>query len=381
MPQPRQTPYSRQLLTQVSGQRAAMMTTESHVAAATRGAFASVRASVGAPLAAVVDAYGNALSAAQEAGKTSVGRQALRQGVGSIGRHAELVSASERLQASAQGALGAFAGAATTHITQGQRQAVRQATGDAQANILLSAGHHAHQLLVAGAVKAARQAALDQLIGRSQRGGRLGDLLSRLVKDASDRLLERLMQALDTGMGPRTLASWLARDLNLALSQALTIARSELLGSYRAAQLANYRANSDVVQGWVWLAALGSACAACTAMNGTKHSLDEELDSHLNCRCGQAPLTAGWGEILSGLGIDASDLPDTTLYVQSGADWFDDQDAATQRSILGPAKYAAYRQGDLTLADLLGDGADGIFEKTMRSLGLDPRDYLASAVS
>ena len=93
-------------------------------------------------------------------------------------------------------------------------------------------------------------------------------------------------------------------------------------------------------------------------MNGTEHDLSESLDSHPNCRCAPLPKTKSWASILGPLGIDTSDIPETTIQVQSGADWFDNQPAATQQAILGNAKYAAYKAGALKLSDLVYHGHD-----------------------
>lgn len=121
-------------------------------------------------------------------------------------------------------------------------------------------------------------------------------------------------------------------------------------------------------------------CIACIEMSGTVHSVDESMDSHVNCRCTQAPLTKSWADILGPLGTDTSDIPDTTVNIPSGDDWFNSQDEATQRDILGTAKYNAWQQGDLSLSDLVGHSDDpewggSIYEKSLKELGLDASDY------
>ena len=96
------------------------------------------------------------------------------------------------------------------------------------------------------------------------------------------------------------------------------------------------------------------------------------MDTHPNCRCVMLPQTKSWDDILGPLGIDTSNIPDTTIQVQSGSDWLDNQDAATQQSILG-AKYQGWANGDFTLQDIVGysnspDWGGTIYEKSLKQL-------------
>lgn len=114
-------------------------------------------------------------------------------------------------------------------------------------------------------------------------------------------------------------------------------------------------------------------CAACLAMDGSLHDLSETLDSHVQCRCAPVPVTKSWADILGPLGIDTSDIPDASIVnsdYETGAQWLDSQDEATQRAILGNAKYDAYTNGDITLSDLVGtksdaDWGNSIYERSL----------------
>lgn len=72
-----------------------------------------------------------------------------------------------------------------------------------------------------------------------------------------------------------------------------------------------------------------------------------------NCRCTNAPITKTYEE----LGIKTT-AKETRVEVPDGATWFAQQPEATQRAVLGPAKYAAYRDGQIALADLRGFRTD-----------------------
>lgn len=219
-------------------------------------------------------------------------------------------------------------------------------------------------------------------------GTSLSALFDTFAPETADRIYRNLLAALTTGENPRSAANLLWASVGRNISRALTIARTEMLRTYRGAQLDNYRANSDVVGQWQWLCDEGPrTCGACLAMDGMLHSLDEELDGHINCRCSAEPVTKSWSDILGQYGIDGSDLDEESADGNmgnarpSGADWFAQQDDAIQQAILGPAKYAAYQQGDITLQDLVAIEQDPVWgtsirEKSLKELDLNARNYL-----
>lgn len=210
------------------------------------------------------------------------------------------------------------------------------------------------------------------------RNGKPLDTLFRGWGDvAADAAKQTLFTGVALGWNPQQTARAMAQALGAeSYARALTIARTETLGAWRDAQVATYRANDDVCGGWLWSASKSvNTCAMCLAMDGTRHTLDETLDSHPNCACAALPITKSWADILGAVGVDASGIRETSIAAsyQTGADWFDAQPAATQRAVLGPAKYAAFSAGDLSLSDLVGvahDGAWGAsrYEKSLKQL-------------
>lgn len=196
-------------------------------------------------------------------------------------------------------------------------------------------------------------------------------LFSGMGTEAATAAKNALIRAITLGENPQAVARDLQQALQIARYRVLTIARTEMLNAYRGAQLANYQANSDVVGGWVWSAALfPRTCAACIAMNGTVHDVSEPFASHPNCRCSPVPKTNSWASILGPLGIDTSNIPETSVNIPSGVSWFNDQSAATQLAILGPGKYAAFQNGTLNLSDLVGYSDGGVYEKSLKELGV-----------
>jgi len=210
---------------------------------------------------------------------------------------------------------------------------------------------------------------------------RLQRLFSSLPEDTQQAATKAILVGASLGTHPDTIARQVRDICDMPLYRARTICRTETMRAYRERSTTTYQANSDVVAGWYWLATLApDTCAACIAMHGTYHEVSEGMDSHPNCRCTQSPATHSWSDILAPLGIDASDIPDTSPAVDSGIDWFNNQDASTQQSILGNAKYAAWKAGDLDLSDIVGkresdEWGNSIYEKSMKDVGLDPSDY------
>lgn len=216
--------------------------------------------------------------------------------------------------------------------------------------------------------------AIANIVGATQKGSPLSDLFEGFGREAADLAGKALVTGVTLGKNPREIAPLVAQALGISRARALTISRTEMLRSYRSSSLETMRANSDVVDGWIWSAALGIACAVCTAMNGTKHTLDETLDAHPNCRCQMLPETKSWEDILGPLGIDTSNIPDTTVQVEDGSDWFANQSDAVQLSILGSkAAFDLYKSGDADLSDFVGwnesdDWGRSIYQKSAKQV-------------
>ena len=162
-----------------------------------------------------------------------------------------------------------------------------------------------------------------------------------LSDEATEAMRRRLVQGVAAGRNPRDTARLIVRDVqgdfDGGLARAQVIARTETIDAYRAGAKAHHEANSDVLQGWVWLAKLSvHNCPSCVAMHGTEHDLDEPgpLD-HQQGRCSRMPLVKP--ELVPGA---------PTSKVESGAEWLQRQPEGVQRSVLGPRRYEAWKAGD-----------------------------------
>lgn len=183
--------------------------------------------------------------------------------------------------------------------------------------------------------------AVEHLVGALGDGSPLANLLDTLAPQGAQLAGDALVTGVITGQNPRVIARSVRDALGVALARTLTISRTEVLRASREASLAQYRANRDVVEGWIWVAAHSPrTCPVCLALSGRVFPLDAPFASHPNCRCVPAPKLAS--------------RPSPFL---PGPDYFAGLPAATQRDILGPAKFALFTLGVIRLADLVGERA------------------------
>lgn len=186
------------------------------------------------------------------------------------------------------------------------------------------------------------------LVGLSGDGQPLGLLLSEVAGSTAAAVRQELVQGLIRGKGPREVARRVRHVSNISRNRSLLIARTEMLRAYRTTSLSAFRQNPSVVKGWTWQCAYDNrTCAACWAMSGTEHTSEESLNSHPGCRCSMLPRTASWSE------LGFTDIPDSRPVVERGVDVFARLPGSEQLKILGPGKYAAYKDGRITLPDLV----------------------------
>jgi len=187
--------------------------------------------------------------------------------------------------------------------------------------------------------------------------------LNRFGPAAGQKAADILLTGIASGMGTTRIAKRL-RDFVTGEMRvwADATARTAMLTSFRRASHETYRANADVVGSWMWWAALDArTCMSCIAQHGTIHPLTEELTDHHKGRCSPLPIVRGtsW----------ASD-------VQTGADWFERQPAGTQRGMLGPSAYGAYKRGEWDWSRVSVEYQDAVYgamrrEATLGEMGIE----------
>lgn len=175
--------------------------------------------------------------------------------------------------------------------------------------------------------------------------------------NAAQQFSDTALALVAQGKGPTAIAQALNVWFQFPLAWANQTMRTAQLQSYRAANILSYRANAQVVRGWVWQAALGDprTCPHCVSQHGTQHPLDEELISHHQCRCTPLPVVVGttWADTM-----------------ETGVQWFERQPEPTQRTILGPGLYDAWRQGRVSLDNLSSDYHSDVYGRMARTATL-----------
>lgn len=196
--------------------------------------------------------------------------------------------------------------------------------------------------------------AVKTLLGFLQEGSPLFDRIAELTGVQAQRVRDALLEGLGLGYGPKKTASMIQDAFGQGLTDALRMTRTADLWAYRESARANYNANSDVVTGWIWTAEKdGDTCGACLAEDGSIHGLDETLDGHHNCRCGMLPYVEGLSE-----------------QPQTGEQWFNEQTEEVQRSLLGPGKYDAWKEGKFEFSQLSSTAEDTTYGQMRRETTL-----------
>ena len=249
------------------------------------------------------------------------------------------------LRAQAEGQIREFAAFSGTSIRAQQLYAVEQAQQHAEQLIRVALGDLPEGISIQ--LNRLPVDAVNNLVGLLGNGSPLRDLLNELPGLAGQSVADGLVTGLALGWNPRRIASTIREALGNNLVRALRIARTETMRAYRESTLRNYQENAHVLRGWIWMSARNErTCAMCWAMHGTTHGLDEHLDDHPNGRCTMLPWTKSRAE----LSIGGEDRPT----VERGISLFVKLDPEKQRSILGPAKYAAWRDGRFELKSIVG---------------------------
>lgn len=129
--------------------------------------------------------------------------------------------------------------------------------------------------------------------------------------------------------------------------EAIALVRTAIADvNFRAAQL-TYQANSDLVEGWEFVATLDDrTCPECGTYDGQTYTIDDpdapQIPVHFQCRCTSIPKLVGISQ------------PERTTYEE----WFAQQDATTQDDILGPMRGDLIRNGDATFSEMVkSDGS------------------------
>lgn len=184
--------------------------------------------------------------------------------------------------------------------------------------------------------------------------------VSQLGESVAARMEDALLDGIALGRGPRQIAAIVRRELGQGLTWSLNTVRTAQVWSYREATRASFIANSDIVDGWTWYAQLDNrVCMSCVAKHGSKHPVDEVLNDHHSGRCVALPNLP----LAKSLGIKQPEI-------QPGEVWFTGLPQAQQRGLMGPAKFAAWRDGAFAFNQLSQPYDDPVYGDMLREASL-----------
>lgn len=264
---------------------------------------------------------------------------AARQAAGQV-VSADLVRLSKRylsLQQQVLAELSQYAGFAAETIAAEQRWMM--ATGVQHGSELLRAA-----LSVRGGFDVLPTAALEHMAGYVADGSPLRQYFARMYPSAMQGIMDALFEGLARGQGPRQIAKRMRDEMGVAARTAINSARTEPLRVYREASLAQYR-KSGLVDGYIRVASKSvRTCMACLVKDGEWFPLDVAFEEHNQGRC--RPIPARQGQPYPGT---------------QGLDWFQTQSPATQKLMLGPGRYAAWKDGKFDLRDIAEHHVDPVW--------------------
>lgn len=176
-------------------------------------------------------------------------------------------------------------------------------------------------------------------------GGELAKRMELWAPNVVDGVSNGIIEGVKLGRNPNKIAYDIRKAFGVGLTDAMRTTRTAQLWAYREATRLNYLANSDIVKGWIWLAALDDhTCMSCVSMHGTLHPLEESQNDHHNGRCTLIPY-----------------IPGVDYGMTNGQDWFDALDEAQKIKQMGTGKYQAYMDGAFSFDKLSSTYADPVY--------------------
>jgi hypothetical protein len=300
-------------------------------------------------------------------------RRMLQDAADMIGAHYDTIAAT---MAGNMGEVAAIEGlAVTTAINAG----ILAVAGEAAERPVISLSHEASARL--------QKIGADALLF----GGPAGDWWKRQGEDTAFRFGlvvrngirdgvttgEIISRVIDTKAGPSVIKQ--------SRAGAASLVQTAIASASNEARQAMFQANSDILDGMMQVSTLdGHTTDVCIAYSGGKWNLKYEpirgttlpynggTPRHRNCRSTMVPLTKSF----KSMGIDLPDLPMTTRASMDGqidanitfADWLKGKPDSFQNTLLGKGRAEMWRDGTITLRDLLDQSGNPLTLRELRAL-------------
>ena len=284
--------------------------------------------------------------------------------------------------------LGEFA---TDRVSQEQLRAIESAS-EYQRDLMVLGMGGLYDIPEALRIRTLPTEQIAAMVGMNQVGSPLRSLFDGLTIGGGEIASDILSEAVTMGYNPRKVAPKLMDAFGMMLNRALTISRTEVMRAGHVATQKNYEANADVVKSWRWHAHPdGLTCPTCMVMHGTIHPVTERLASHPNCRCVEIPETISWEELGAMYGLDLSGITPGSAEFDAvakkynlsekqiqqhnfskmkGTDYIGNMSPDKQIGLLGPGKWVAWRNGDITLEQMVQETWSPVWGKGLAAVAL-----------
>lgn len=183
------------------------------------------------------------------------------------------------------------------------------------------------------------------------------------LKPAAKRRVERAFRdAVVRGDGAGRIAAAVRDAMGVTKNQATVFARTMIQRVANDSARLAYARNAHLVKSLQWMATLDKrTCLQCAQGDGKVYENGDApvLPAHYLCRCFLAPVVKSWRE----LGIPAEKANEDIRRLFDGKPasrvtyqtWLREQPAATQKQILGEARYRAWSSDSAKLDDFATD--------------------------
>lgn len=193
-------------------------------------------------------------------------------------------------------------------------------------------------------------AAVENMVGLTGDGSPLATYLQEMWPKAAAGMVRLLLQGVAEGWNPTRTAKAMRDGLGIGLQSALNTARTEQLRVYREATRAAYEQSGFVTRYKRIASKSLRTCIACLVADGRIYETRSAFEEHNQGRCNLVPI------------IDGMDEPTW----ESGLEWFGQQSAADQQTILGAEYYKALKAGSFTLDQLATRHEDPVWGASIR---------------
>lgn len=173
------------------------------------------------------------------------------------------------------------------------------------------------------------------MVGFAGNGAPLAELMKRDYGSLAEEITDALVTGIGLGKGAYATAKDMRDAMGMEYNRSVRIARTETNRAYRIANAEQY-AKSGVVEKVLRLCYPPTACFACLMMDG-EECPNGICDDHPNGKCTTIAVTIG------------GHYPEW----QKGSEWLEQQDEATQRRIMGDARYEMWKKDGVPLRDMV----------------------------